>query len=213
MCLAYEGKDIPEELRSFSKQFPYNVMASKEYDPALLGLDSGDSPMTMAVDSDTDLVWNKYGDSLVNELACKNAREQLSGEEIQDFRASNSYDLKHNGRYVLAPFWFVYYTYNNEKYYFIMDGIDENTGMTTPSDPEEVKFVEGKERINKIMKWAWILAIVLLFAGLIVGAIIYFIMWWLGKKIVKKVVNSKIQKHLDASREERRAAAVAAHLI
>ena len=213
MCLAYEGKDIPEELRSFSKQFPYNVMASKEYDPALLGLDSGDSPMTMAVDSDTDLVWNKYGDSLVNELACKNAREQLSGEEIQDFRASNSYDLKHNGRYVLAPFWFVYYTYNNEKYYFIMDGIGENTGMTTPSDPEEVKFVEGKERINKIMKWAWILAIVLLFAGLIVGAIIYFIMWWLGKKIVKKVVNSKIQKHLDASREERRAAAVAAHLI
>ena len=48
LCLAYEGKDIPEELRSFSAQFPYNTMASKEFDPKLLDLESGDSPMTMA---------------------------------------------------------------------------------------------------------------------------------------------------------------------
>ena len=61
LCLAYEGKDIPEELRTFSTQFPYNTMASKEYDPNLLGLDAEDSPMTLPLDADTDLIWNKYG--------------------------------------------------------------------------------------------------------------------------------------------------------
>lgn len=207
LCLAYEGKDIPEELRAFSKQFPYNIMASKEYDPALLGIGGGESPMTMAVDADTDLVWNKYGNDLVNELACDSALKQLSGDEIKDFRASNSYELKHAGRYVLAPFWFVYYTYNNEKHYFIMDGLGDNTSMTTPVDPEEVSFVESKERIKTFVKWLWPLAFVLMYFANIATGIGYLVVWFIAKFIVKKVMDNQIQKHLDESRAERQAAA------
>lgn len=207
LCLAYEGKDIPEELRTFSSQFPYNVMASKEYDPALLGLESGDSPMTMAMDADTDLIWSKYGDSLVAQMAEDSALQQLSGEEIKDFHASNSYDLKHNGRYVLAPFWFVYYTYNNEKHYFIMDGLGENTAMSTPIDPAEVSFVQGKERIKTIVKWLWPLALLVWYlfgfgAGLGTAAV-----WFIAKIIVNKVMDSQISKHLEESRNIRRAEA------
>ncbi len=40
-------------------------MASKKYDPALLGLESGERPLTLALDTETDLTWNKYGDALV----------------------------------------------------------------------------------------------------------------------------------------------------
>lgn len=204
LCLAYEGKDIPEELRAFSSQFPYNTMASKEYDPVLLGLDSGESPITMALDTDTDLVWNKYGDGLVNELASENALEQLSGDEIKDFRASNSYDLKHNGRYVLAPFWFVYYTYNNEKHYFIMDGLGENISMTTPVDPEEVAFVESKEKIKKIVKWMWPLALVLMYFTNFTVGVVTLIAWFIGKIVTGKIMDKKIQERLDESRDIRR---------
>lgn len=207
LCLAYEGKDIPEELRAFSSRFPYNTMASKEYDPALLGLDGGDSPMTMAMDTDSDLVWNKLGDSLVSELASKNALEQLSGDEIKDFRASNSYDLKHNGRYVLAPFWFVYYTYNNEKHYFIMDGLGENVSMTTPTDQEEVDFINSKEKIKTIVKWLWPLAFVIMyFAGFGAG-IATLLIWFVAKFITNKVMNNQIEARLEESRNERQAAA------
>ena len=207
LCLAYEGKDIPEELRSFSAQFPYNTMASKEFDPKLLDLESGDSPMTMALDTDADLVWTKYGDSLVNELASDNARQQLSGEEIKDFHASNSYDLKHNGRLVLAPFWFVYYTYNNQRYYYIMDGLGENNTMSTPVDQNEVNFVNGKERIKKIVNWCWPLAILMWWLINFTAAIITLVVWFIAKIVVKKVMDSQIQKHLDASRAARADAA------
>ena len=207
LCLAYEGKDIPEELRKFSTQFPYNVMASKEYDPALQGLDSGDSPMTMAMDSDTDIVWNKYGDGLVNDLACSCAKNQLAGDEVKDFRASNSYEMKHSGRYVLAPFWFVYYTYNNQKHYFIMDGLGENTSMSTPVDQEEVDFVQSKEKIKTIVKWLWPLAFVLMyFASFSVG-LGYLVVWFIAKLIVNKVMNNQIQARLDESRAIRQEAA------
>lgn len=207
LCLAYEGKDIPEELRSFSSQFPYNVMASKEYDPALLGIGGNDSPMTMAVDTDTDIVWNKYGNDLVNKLACESALQQLSGDEIKDFHASNSYELKHNGRYVLAPFWFVYYTYNNERHYFIMDGLGENTAMTTPVDPEEVAFVKSKEKIKTIVTWLWPLAIVMmLFAGFTAGLITLGI-WLIARIITGRIMNKDINTRLDESRAARQAAA------
>lgn len=207
LCLAYEGKDIPEELRTFSTQFPYNTMASKEYDPNLLGLDAEDSPMTLPLDADTDLIWNKYGDSLVNQMASDNAKQQLSGEDIKDFRASSSYNLKHNGRFVLAPFWFVYYTYNNEKHYFIMDGLGENTAMTTPIDQEEVAFVNGKERIKTIVSWLWPLAILMWFLLDFTAALVTLGVWFVAKLIVNMMMNKQIQSHLDTSREARRAAA------
>lgn len=207
LCLAYEGKDIPEELRTFSTQFPYNTMASKEYDPNLLGLDAEDSPMTLPLDADTDLIWNKYGDSLVNQMASDNAKQQLSGEDIKDFRASNSYNLKHNGRFVLAPFWFVYYTYNNEKHYFIMDGLGENTAMTTPVNQEEVAFVNGKERIKTIVSWLWPLAILMWFLLDFTAALVTLGVWFVAKIIVNMMMNKQIQSRLDTSCEARRAAA------
>ncbi len=209
LCLAYEGKDIPEELREFAKQYSYNVMASKEYDPALLGLEGGDSPLTLAMDTDADLTWTKYGDELVNELAQENALEQLNGEEIKDFRASNSYDLKHNGRYVLAPFWFVYYTYNNEKHYFIMDGLGDGTSMSTPVNQEEVAFVKGKERIKNIVKWMWVLSLIAWYFTNFKIALIVLAVWFVSKIIVGKVMDNQIDKQLSDSREQRRQAAAA----
>ncbi len=207
LCLAYDGKDIPEELRTFSSQFPYNTMASKEYDPALLELNAEESPITLPLDADTDLIWNKYGDSLVTQLATESAKQQLSGEEIKDFHASNSYNLKHNGRFVLAPFWFVYYTYNNEKHYFIMDGLGENTAMTTPVDQEEVKFVKGKENIKTLVSWLWTLAILMFFIFNFTAALITLGVWFVAKLIVNGVMNKQIKQRLNESREARRAAA------
>ncbi|MCM1169267.1 MAG: hypothetical protein NC324_04955 [Bacteroides sp.] len=205
LCLAYDGNDIPEELRHFCSQFPYNVMSSKEYDPALLGLDSGESPMTLALNTDTDCTWNKYGDSLVNRLAEQNALQQLQGREIVDFRASNSYELNHNGRYVLAPFWFVYYTYDNRQYYFLMDGLGENCSMSAPEDALEIAFVKKKRRIKKIVKWLWPLAIVVGWLASDFGvALVLFVLWFIAKWVVNKVMETQIKNRLSASREKRK---------
>lgn len=209
LCLAYDGKDIPDELREFCKNYNYNVMASKEYDPDLLGLEDGESPLTLAMDTDSDLTWKKYGDEIINEIASQNALEQLSGDEIKDFHSKNSYDLKHNGRYVLAPFWFVYYTYNNEKHFFIMDGLGEGSAMSTPVSQEEVDFVKSKEKITKIVKWCWPLAIVAMFLINFTAGVITFAVWLAAYLIVKSVMNRQIQAQLEDSREKRRQAAMA----
>lgn len=208
LCLAYEGEDIPKELRDFSAKFPYTVQASKEYDSALLGINQDNSPLTFAMNSDSDLVWNKLGDGLVNNLATENAKMQLSGAEFRNFRASNSYDLKNaTGRYILAPFWFVYYTYNGEKYNFMMDGLGDQYSMSHPVNQEEVNFVEKRNKIEKIVKWAWPLAIVMWFITNWIGAAVTLGVWLVARLVLKFLFKSQIKKKLEASRQARRAGA------
>ena len=207
LCLAYDGDDIPEELRAFSAKFPYNQLASKEYDPALLGLEEERSPMTLALDSDADVVWSKYGEGLVNALAEENAQQQLRGEEIKNFRCSSSYDLNHGGRYVLAPFWFVYYTYNNQTHYFIMDGLGENHSMTTPIDQAQVDYVKKCNLWNTLTKWAWLLGLIFLFTIGFKAALIFWVAWFITYIVVGKIMKSKIKTFMENAREQRRAGA------
>ena len=101
----------------------------------------------------------------------------------------------------------MYYTYNNQKHYFIMGGLGENTSMSTPVDQEEVDFVQSKEKIKTIVKWLWPLAFVLMyFASFSVG-LGYLVVWFIAKLIVNKVMNNQIQARLDESRAIRQEAA------
>ncbi|WP_300776190.1 hypothetical protein, partial [uncultured Akkermansia sp.] len=111
------------------------------------------------------------------------------------------------GRYVLAPFWFVYYTYNNTKHYFIMDGLGEGTSMTTPIDQEEVKFVKGRNLIKSIYKYLWI-PTWFVFCWLdLIYALIYLMVWFISKIILNYLMDKQIKDRLNASREARRLAA------
>ncbi len=206
LCLAYEGEDIPEELKSFTFTFPYNVRDSQEYSPELLDLDSDRELQTLAVNTDAELVWENYGNGLVDQLAQQSAQQQINGQKIKDFVVSSNYDLKTNGRYVLAPFWFVYYLYKGEKHYFLMDGIGEHNVYSTPVNQEEVAAVEKNNKIKKWVGYGWILAIVVLFINF-TAALIYLAAWFVGKLVTNKVMDNKTEAILAASREKRRAAA------
>lgn len=208
LCLANEGtNDLPEELRNFTYQFPYEVMMSKEFNGDLLK-DEDERLITVARNADPTLVWQKHGKDLVNETAQDAALTQIGNQEIRNFRASSSFNLTTKGEYILAPFWFVYYTYNNQRYNFMMDGTGQQYSYTYPVDEDEVKFVNGKERIKKLMKWAWLLMFIIWFAiGSFEAAITYLIIWFIGKIIVNKVMNNQIKNRLNASKAERQTAA------
>lgn len=105
---------MPEELRKFTSFLPYNAVDSKPYDPDLLTTTDGSpQPITIAPDTDAQSLWAKYGEEKVNEAVRRDVLIYVAGMDIKDFNAVNSYDLRHEGKYVLAPFWFVYYTYDN----------------------------------------------------------------------------------------------------
>lgn len=199
LCLANEGNEIPEELRQFTHLFPYDVMMSREFDSELIDVND-DNLMTLERNADVTLVWQKHGKDMVVETAKNAALTQIGDQEIRNFRASTSHQLTTTGRYVLAPFWFVYYTYRGQQYHFLMDGIGARTSFTNPINQEEVEFVAKKNKINKIVKWLWPLALVLWSIFNYVVGLIALGAWIIAKIIVKKKTAEQIQERLNESK-------------
>lgn len=207
LCLANEGaEDLPEELRNFTYQFPYDVMMSKQFDGDAFG-EEDERLITISRNADAALVWQKHGKDLVDETARNAALNQIGDQEIRNFRASSSFNLSTKGEYVLAPFWFVYYSYNNQRYNFMMDGTGQRSSYSYPVDQEEVAFVEGKEKIKKLVKWCWLLTILFWWLLNFQVALGYLVVWFIAKIVVGKMMNNQIQARLDESRAKRQAGA------
>lgn len=206
LCLANEGNDVPEELRNFTRLFPYDVMMSKEFERDLIDVNDKNL-MVVERNADSQLVWQKNGKQMVEDTARNAAYNQLGSQQIRNFRATSSYTLTNAGKFVLVPFWFVYYKYDNMQYHFLMDGIGARTSYTHPVNEEEVNFVKGKKNIISIVKWLWLVAIALLLIAGIVGALIYAGVWLVGYLITQSVMNSKINQRLEESKAARQAGA------
>jgi hypothetical protein len=214
LCLAYDGTEIPEELKRFSYSYPYNAIYSKDYDPALLGIGTDQSPMTLAPNIDKDTAWKARGNAKVKSMAEEAVKNQLSGQKTRGLHVTNSYDLKNDGRYVLAPFWFVYYTYDTEqRYYFVMDGMGEKADCTTPIDTEERDTVKRMWSQFKMSFWALIPVFALYFVGKWKAVGIAFVVWLIATIIFGLFTRKKVNKMLEASKAVRLASAQTMGLV
>ncbi len=206
LCLANEGNEIPDELRQFTSLFPYDVMMSKEYADGMIDFND-ENMMTLERNADETLVWQKHGKDMVEETAKNAALNQIGNQEIRNFRASSSFNLTTKGKYVYAPFWFVYYNYAGGQFHFLMDGIGQRTEYSYPVNQEEVDFVKGKEKIKSYYTWLWVLALLLWYVFNFTTAFVYLIIWLIGKFVVNKMMDKQIQERLDDSKSQRQAGA------
>ncbi len=205
LCLANESADdLPQELREFTRQYPYDVMLSKQFDPTYLDAGEDNQVLTIERNADNTLVWQKHGKELVEEKARQAALDLLEGQEIRNFKAQTSYSLETKGDYLLVPFWFVYYTVNNQRYYYLMDGTGQHHAYSYPVDEEDVAFEKKCEQIKTLVGWSWLLApIIAYLASSWATLFVLLIIWWIAKKIVNMVMNKRIAAMLEASHQKR----------
>lgn len=86
-----------------------------------------------------------------------------------------------------------------------MDGLGENNAMTTPVCPNQVAFVNSKEKVKKIVKWLWPIALLVMWLAGLVAGLVTLGVWFIAKLIVNNVMNKQIREYLDQCKEERRA--------
>lgn len=202
LCLANEGNEIPDELRKFTSLFPYDVMMSKEFQEELIDVND-DNLMTLERNADVTLVWQRHGKEMVEKTAENAALKQIGNQNIRNFRASSSHQLTTTGRYVLAPFWFVYYNYKGQQYHFLMDGIGARTSFTNPINQEEVEFVNKKKKVLRIVNWLWPLALVFWGIFNFVVGLIVLAAWFIARILVKKNIVKQIEDRLNESKAKR----------
>jgi len=167
--LAYEGQEITEELAAWTKAFPYDPASSQPFKAELI---TGSGYQILPHSLDREATWHKWGMDRMKTMAKMAASKQHLDHCMDDFNPSLSYDEKHEGRLIMAPFWIVYYKYDNEKYFLAMDGLGKYiTGSERPPRDENLIKEERKwENLGDKAMWIAIGA----------GALLFFVKWWVG---------------------------------
>lgn len=115
---------------------------------------------------------------------------------------------------VLIPFFVLEFQFEGNPYHIAMmaDKVGTFRGKVPPvkdtgKTPEQVVSEEMPDKIKKIklMKWGWILAILLLFVVNLAVAVVYLVAWGIGYWFLKKPINNRIselsKKEVDDSRK------------
>lgn len=197
VCAAYEGEEVKSELIDYARALHYDSLSAKAFDEKHL-----EGFNFVVHNMDKESTWDKYGIDSIKYLAESEAISQIPGDHYKDFRCSVSHDAKHDGRLVFLPFWMVYYDYNGEQHYAIMDGTGNShiTG-STPVDQERVKAVQKWHKIAKYVKWAAIASFAILFIDFSLWEIIALM--WIGFGVLKIIAKINERKIIKSNRKIR----------
>ena len=220
LMLANESEDIPEELQKFAYSAPYDINKSKSFQPEAIDYEN-ENLMILECSTDVTLVWENHGKKKVDAQTKRKVENQMWGMKTRRFRiTSNSYNLTSPmGKYILVPFWFVYYNFGGKQYYFLMDGNGDRTSFTYPQNKEEMKFVRDKKKEKKGCLFSILAALygclpgyfayIAISAkgrdvlGAIVGIVIFFIIRACAKNYMNNKIDNEIKERLAKSKARR----------
>jgi len=203
LCLAYEGQDVPRELLNFCSRFTYTPGDSYEYDPSAMAAQGDEAPITLPSNVDAKTTWDRIGRKKVRQEAEDACKSQLSGADYRNLRVNHSFEVTTDGSLVMVPFWFVYYSYGDQRYYFAMDGQGKFTDCTVPQDNQEKELVH--QMWGNFRKAFWLLIVVaaLYFVAKWAGVVIGGVAWAVLQVFLYSQASKKEKAQLQASKERR----------
>lgn len=205
LCLANDSKaDLPKELHDFTTHLPYDAATLKPF--VADKLDATDSHvLTVQPTASAEAVWKKWGKGLIEKLSLRDVHAQIGNQKVRKLKTAPSVELTTAGELLYVPFYFTYYTYNNRRYCFMADAQGKHLSYNNPIDKRESSYVRNKQVLMLIVKWIWMLAVLVWAAYDYRAALVYLVVWGIGKLIVDKVLKQQIARRLRHSREIRQA--------
>lgn len=205
LYLANDRKgDLPKELRDFTTCLPYDAEALSSFEVG--HIDATDSHVLATLSTITaEAVWKKWGTKLTDKLAKSTVHDQIGNQKVRKLKISPSVELTNLGEPLFVPFYFSYYTYNNRRYCFIADGQGKHLSYNNPIDKRESSYVRNKRILLFVVKWLWMLAVLVWVAYDYRFALGYLVVWAICKIVVDRVLKLQIARRFKRSKETRQA--------
>lgn len=205
LYLANDRKgDLPKELRDFTTCLPYDAEALSSFEVG--HIDATDSHVLATLSTITaEAVWKKWGTKLTDKLAKSTVHDQIGNQKVRKLKISPSVELTNLGEPLFVPFYFSYYTYNNRRYCFIADGQGKHLSYNNPIDKRESSYVRNKRILLFVVKWLWMLAVLVWVAYDYRFALGYLVAWAICKVVVDRVLKLQIARRFKRSKETRQA--------
>lgn len=205
LYLANDRKgDLPKELRDFTTCLPYDAEALSSFEAG--HIDATDSHVLATLSTITaEAVWKKCGTKLTDKLAKSTVHDQIGNQKVRKLKISPSVELTNLGEPLFVPFYFSYYTYNNRRYCFIADGQGKHLSYNNPIDKRESSYARNCKVLMLIVKWMWMLAVLVWAVYDYRLAMGYLVAWAICKVVVDRVLKLQIARRLKRSKETRKA--------
>lgn len=205
LYLANDRKgDLPKELRDFTTCLPYDAEALSSFEVG--HIDATDSHVLATLSTITaEAVWKKWGTKLTDKLAKSTVHDQIGNQKVRKLKISPSVELTNLGEPLFVPFYFSYYTYNNHRYCFIADGQGKHLSYNNPIDKRESSYARNCKALMLIVKWMWMLAVLVWAVYDYRLAMGYLVAWAICKVVVDRVLKLQIARRLKRSKETRKA--------
>ena len=152
-----------------------------------------------------EAVWKKWGTKLTDKLAKSTVHDQIGNQKVRKLKISPTVELTKLGEPLFVPFYFSYYTYNNRRYCFIADGQGKHLSYNNPIDKRESSYVRNKRILLFVVKWLWMLAVLVWVAYDYRFALGYLVVWAICKVVVDRVLKQQIARRFKRSKETRQA--------
>lgn len=196
--------DLPKELRDFTTCLPYDAEALSSFEVG--HIDATDSHVLATLSTITaEAVWKKWGTKLTDKLAKSTVHDQIGNQKVRKLKISPSVELTNLGEPLFVPFYFSYYTYNNRRYCFIADGQGKHLSYNNPIDKRESSYARNCKVLMLIVKWMWMLAVLVWAVYDYRLAMGYLVAWAICKVVVDRVLKLQIARRLKRSKETRKA--------
>lgn len=205
LYLANDRKgDLPKELRDFTTCLPYDAEVLSSFEAG--HIDATDSHVLATLSTITaEAVWKKWGTKLTYKLAKSTVHDQIGNQKVRKLKISPTVELTNLGEPLFVPFYFSYYTYNNRRYCFIADGQGKHLSYNNPIDKRESSYARNCKVLMLIVKWMWMLAVLVWAVCDYRLAIGYLVAWAICKVVVDRVLKLQIARRLKRSKETRKA--------
>ncbi|CDC28148.1 putative lysine biosynthesis protein LysW [Prevotella sp. CAG:386] len=205
LYLANDRKgDLPKELRDFTTCLPYDAEALSSFEAG--HIDATDSHILTALSTITaEAVWKKWGSKLTDKLAKSTVHDQIGNQKVRKLKISPTVELTKLGEPLFVSFYFSYYTYNNRRYCFIADGQGKHLSYNNPIDKRESSYVRNCKVLMLIVKWMWMLAVLVWAVYDYRLAMGYLVAWAICKVVVDRVLKLQIARRFKRSKETRQA--------
>jgi uncharacterized protein YbaR (Trm112 family) len=205
LFLANDGKgELPKELRDFTACLPYDAEALSPF--VADNIDATDSHILTALSTmSAEDVWKKWGKAHTDELAMRSVHAQIGNQKVRKLKTSTNIELTNQGELLYVPFYFTYYTYNNHRYSFIADVQGKHQSYNNPIDKRESSYARNCKVLMLIVKWMWMLAVLVWAVYDYRLAMGYLVAWAICKVVVDRVLKLQIARRFKRSKETRQA--------
>ena len=205
LYLANDRKgDLPKELRDFTTCLPYDAEALSSFEVG--HIDATDSHVLATLSTITaEAVWKTWVTKLTDKLAKCTVHDQIGNQKVRKLKISPTVELTNLGEPLFVPFYFSYYTYNNHRYCFIADGQGKHLSYNNPIDKRESSYARNCKALMLIVKWMWMLAVLVWAVYDYRFAMGYLVAWAICKVVVDRVLKLQIARRFKRSKETRQA--------